>query len=302
MSVVSLTTLVARARERADMPVAGFVPDSATGIYAWINEGVQALHEKLVAARGSEYVESSTTLTFDGTSTVYALPADFFKLLGVDIMDGGVTRSMLPFPRAERNLYNNLIAPWRSIPRYMLAGSNIRFLPAPAAGLGTLWYVPIAPLLGTATQTFLRFDGHNASSGSQPTVAASVTSTTGAGTIAAIYWLDVLHSTGVLEITTTSGFLDNEALSFGGTPSASALAVGTRYSGGATAVDFPDGWEKYIVAYAARQMLMKEESDTRAVDTDLARWDTEFEQMKQDRDAAFPMSAVDMDAVDRLGY
>jgi hypothetical protein len=40
----------------------GFVADDATGIDAWINEGVQMFHEKLVAAYGSKYLAKSTTL------------------------------------------------------------------------------------------------------------------------------------------------------------------------------------------------------------------------------------------------
>lgn len=62
--------------------------------------------------------------------------------------------------------------------------------------------------------------------------------------------------------------------------------------------EFPNGWEKYAVAYAARQMLLKEESDVRSLDMDLARWDREFLERAESRDAAAPKSSVDIDMVD----
>jgi len=37
MASVTLTSLVARVRERADMVGSSFVADSATGLYAWMN-------------------------------------------------------------------------------------------------------------------------------------------------------------------------------------------------------------------------------------------------------------------------
>jgi hypothetical protein len=86
MGAVSLATLRARARERADMVGSSFVADTATSLDAWLNEGAQILHDKLVEAYGSEYLEKSTTATTT-TATDYALPSDFYKLLGVDLLD-----------------------------------------------------------------------------------------------------------------------------------------------------------------------------------------------------------------------
>lgn len=62
--------------------------------------------------------------------------------------------------------------------------------------------------------------------------------------------------------------------------------------------DFPNGWEKFITAYAAEQALMKEESSTRDIRSQLDRWEAELVAMAADRDAANPVQAVDHDMND----
>ncbi len=146
---VTLATLRTRARERADMPVAGFVPDSATGIDAFINEGVQRLHEKLVEAYDSKYLVSSSAFTCSGAETV-ALPADFYKLLGVDLNVSGVILTLESFAMGMRNVQRNALVtqPLADVTKYMLRGSNLVLSPAPASGVtGTIWYAPQATTL-----------------------------------------------------------------------------------------------------------------------------------------------------------
>lgn len=216
MTAVTLTTLRARARARADQPVAGFVADSATELDSWINEGVQILHEKLVAAYGSDYVETSSAFTCSGSSDL-TLPADFFKLLGVDInLQSGVV-ALQPYMRAERNAYRNSSNGFRR-PRYKLSGATtLRLLPAPSSGTtGTIWYSPTAAILVA----------------------------------------------------------------------------------GSDAVNFPNGWERYVVAYAAQSMVMKEEGDTRPLDALIDGMNKEIQSIIDNRDAGAPLHAVDVDVSD----
>ena len=84
---VTLTTLRARVRERADMVGSSFVADAATGLDAWIHEGWQQLYGKLIDAMGDEYVESKAALSLTAGVSDYALPSDFFKLYGIDLPD-----------------------------------------------------------------------------------------------------------------------------------------------------------------------------------------------------------------------
>lgn len=217
MTAVSLTTLRARARTRADMPVSGFIADSAGGgIDDWINEGIQILHEKLVQAYGSNYVATSTTLTTTSNGVI-ALPANFFALLGASLSINGQNVTLRPFAQSERNTYVGAGLQWigtpESAPRYQLFGSNIRLLPAPAAGLSlVLEYNPIATVL---------------------------------------------------------------------------------VAGGDT-VDFPNGWERYVVVYTAIQMRMKQESSVTELNNVLEAMNAQLKEMADLRDAGAPAVAADV--------
>jgi hypothetical protein len=217
MAVVTLATLRTRARERAEMPTAGFIADSATGIDAYINEGVQILHEKLVAAYGSNYVAKSTTLTTTSTGLI-SLPADFLALLGVSMAASPQPIPLKPFAQAERdqNVYSNVL-PWNglgpSAPRYQLFGGNIRLRPITAAGISlTFEYSPVATLLVNTSDT----------------------------------------------------------------------------------VDFPNGWERYVIVYTAIQMKMKQESSVTELLALLDAMDKQLKEMAELRDAGAPAVAADV--------
>jgi len=72
----------------------------------------------------------------------------------------------------------------------------------------------------------------------------------------------------------------------------------TLLAAGGDTTTFPNGWEKWVVAYAAKQMLMKEESGTSELDKMLSQWDSELQELKHARDAASPKQSVDMDMVE----
>lgn len=215
MATVSLTTLRSRVRERADMVGTNFVQDSATSLDAWINEGVQILHEKMVAAYGSDYVEKTSAFTCDGTGNV-TLPSDFFKLLGVDLQLYGVTRTIRPYMRAERNAYKNSSI-WgpHVLPAFKLSGlTTLKLLPAPPSGItGSIIYSPVATVLTNSGDT----------------------------------------------------------------------------------VETIDGWERYIVLYAAIQCLIKEESDAGPLMQQLQMMDAQLQGIIDNRSAGHPEHAVDVD-------
>lgn len=225
LPTVSLTTLVARAREAADMPTSGFVADSATSLYAWINEGCQLLHEKLMAAYGVAYKASIQSITLIPGTLSYALENDFFKLISVDLNINGVQRALQPFTWAERNTYYNALSSWTGTPRYCVAGTSILVYPPTYSGVMSVMYCPI-------------------------------------------FW------------------------SSGSASSPAGLTTGTD------TVFFPNGWEKYVVVYAAMRMRMKEESDVRELAAMLAKWDKELEELAINRDLGTPKSAVDVENID----
>lgn len=213
MSSVTLTTLVARVRERADMVGSSFIVDSATGLYAWINEAHQKLHGMVVGALGEEYVSSSQAFTTAGTDIT--LPTDFYKLYGVDLNFHGLMRSLKKYNRAERNLYREIHPEFT--PRYALVGSALRLYPVPSSGLtGAILYAPEA----------------------------------------------------------------------------------TTLAAGSDSVNYPNGWERFIVIDAAIQALAKEESNTSTLVAERDLIVREIETAKEERDLANPHQVVDVSTFD----
>lgn len=69
-------------------------------------------------------------------------------------------------------------------------------------------------------------------------------------------------------------------------------------SSGAQTVNFPNGWERYVVVYTAIQMLRKEESETSGLERELAKMEYELEEIAVRRIVDQPHSAVDVDDTD----
>jgi hypothetical protein len=86
---VTLLQLKDRSRQRADMENSEFVTDAELTIY--INGSIAELHDLLVASYGSDYFLSSTTFSTVAGTESYSLPADFYKLMGVDVQVSGST-------------------------------------------------------------------------------------------------------------------------------------------------------------------------------------------------------------------
>ena len=183
---------------------------------SWINEGLQILYEKLTEAYGEDYVESTAALTTVAGTSDYALPDDFFKLIGIDLNIYGAIRTLKPYTNQERNTLRQAIPSYITIPRYRIVGGFLRLLPATISTTGTLFYLPMMP----------------------------------------------------------------------------------RLTDPSDAVDFPNGWERYVVMYAAIQCRIKEESDCREMMTFLQKWDAELASIVEERDLAAPKHAVDIENID----
>lgn len=129
-----------------------FVADAATGLDAWINEANQKLYGMVVGALGEDYYTVTSSFTTASGQTDYPLPATLYKLLGVDLYYNGQWRSLLPYNRAERNVFRELRV--ERLPRYSVIGSNLRLYPEPSAGLsGSMLYVPEATTLTAGADT-----------------------------------------------------------------------------------------------------------------------------------------------------
>lgn len=147
MARTDLAGLRSRVLSLADMESGGFVPNSQLDNF--INDSYEALYEKLVALH-EPYFESESALNIVAGTTDYSLPADFFKLTGVDILIDGTSGteyySVHRYGNADRNRFSGrLPSGLRDVEslRYMLRGSVIRFTPEPqTAHTGRILYVP----------------------------------------------------------------------------------------------------------------------------------------------------------------
>lgn len=154
---MTLAQLRTASRQRADMVNSTFISDPELNSY--INASYYELYDLLVQKYGNDYFMKEYSFQLQGNISQYPLPADFFKLLGVDLQisdgpDGYV--SLRPFTLAERNRYSTAnVQTWIGVTnlRYRISAGNLWFTPSPQTGQTIrIWYVPrLAELVDATT-------------------------------------------------------------------------------------------------------------------------------------------------------
>ncbi len=136
MALVSLLTLRTEVRQQSDQVNSLFCTDAELNQY--IRNAYASLYGKIVEAFGNDYFVQTPAAGFtfltDGVNQLFALPAAFFKLLGVEVsVSSGSTQfvSLTPFAFADRN---RAYFPNTQIPQ---AGQTIRVLYVPQPTLPT---------------------------------------------------------------------------------------------------------------------------------------------------------------------
>jgi flagellar biosynthesis/type III secretory pathway chaperone len=141
-TLLQLRTL---ARQRADMENSQTVTDAELTNY--INDSYGELYDLLVSEFEDYYLASPSTFTIASGANTSALPADFYKLRGLDFqLSAGEWVTVRQFNFASRNQRSNLVSRLSREARgiaYRVMGQYIRLEPAAdAAGTYQLWYVP----------------------------------------------------------------------------------------------------------------------------------------------------------------
>lgn len=158
---ITLAELKLQSRERADMVESEFVTD--TELLSYINSSLAELHDLLIAAYSEEYYMTEYEFVGDG-SQAYALPADFYKLRGVDIQDNGdAWRTVKRFNFNKRNEGDNPSMQLMGLPyiQYRLVGSNIRFNKIPDGNTTfRIWYYPASVKLAVDADEFDDINGY----------------------------------------------------------------------------------------------------------------------------------------------
>jgi hypothetical protein len=147
---VSLGQVRLSAQQRADLVNSNFVTTQEWNSY--INHSYTELYDILVQVYGDDYfVASPYKFTTDGrVPALYPLPANLYKLIGVDLALNTATNGYLrlkKFMFADRNkyLYGNMpvsISGFINM-AYRILGSNIELIPQPSSNqLLQLWFIP----------------------------------------------------------------------------------------------------------------------------------------------------------------
>lgn len=169
-TTMTLSQLMTAVRQRADMITNGYTP-ALTGddffvtepeLISYINQSYFELYDLIVAAYGDNYyVAAPYTFTTDGVNEMYALPSDFYKLLGVDLsLSGGSPGSWLTVRSFEFNDRNRYSVPnfqaFYGVTnlRFRLNGNNLWLTPTPQAGQSMqIWYIPRMTTLSALSST-----------------------------------------------------------------------------------------------------------------------------------------------------
>lgn len=133
----TLGTVRDTVRQRADMVGSQFVTDAELNGY--IQASYFELYDLLVTAYGENYYQSAAPYSFqtDGTNERFALPSDFYKALGVEVVVGQAPQgcvTMQPFTFAERNQYalpGFPVVYGILVPKYRIAGNTLWLVPRP---------------------------------------------------------------------------------------------------------------------------------------------------------------------------
>lgn len=144
----TLAELRTRARQRADAVGNNFFTDAEINDY--VNVGLGELHDLLVS-KFEDYYVSSVSFSLVADQSTYSFSSislsGFYKLLGVDAVQGSDTVRVKRFSFPDRNLYQSDSAIYSDKGyanyQYAIRGESVEFIPTPGStDTIKLWYVP----------------------------------------------------------------------------------------------------------------------------------------------------------------
>lgn len=158
--MVTLTDLITSVRQRSDMEFSDFVTDPE--ITAYINNSASELYDILVSRFEDYYTLDPVPFTISSGNS-YLLPADFYKLRGLDLSLGsGEFVNVRNFMFNERNNDSNAakLSIVQCPQRYRVMGNKLIISPVDqAVGSYQLWYIPQCPKLVNPTDTLDTISG-----------------------------------------------------------------------------------------------------------------------------------------------
>lgn len=159
--------VVIECRQRCDKVNSLFYSDQE--MISMVSQSYKELYDIIIQKFGDDYyVADPYSFTTTNGDQFYALPSDFYKLLGVEVAlnygDPNSWVSLKEFNFAQRNLYNfpNVYTMYGITNlRYRLNGNNLYIVPIPSAGqFVRIWYSPRPNQLINSTDTLDAISGY----------------------------------------------------------------------------------------------------------------------------------------------
>ena len=283
--IVSLSELRLLARQRADMENSQFISDDE-----WrrmINRSYAELYDLVVTSANSEdyFLKSDTISLVNGTDS-YDLPADFYKMRGVDINSGGSSTPLRRYNFSQRNVGS--LYSIASDMRYHVQGSKIIFNPTPSTSdTVTLWYIP-------SPKKFLEYTVTAITRG------ASTMWTIGAHNFAVDDLLD-----GVNFLVAANYNVNQKVTAVGANTvttdlNSAGLADPTFFGRIESRYDFYSGWDEYVIVSAAISALIKEEADVSALFAIKQQLSDRIIAVSEMRDLGEPTTVTDVSSYNSL--
>jgi len=144
---LSLQQIRLLAQQRADRENSNFVTKAEWTRY--INQSYFELYD-LITNTYQDYYLTTASITTDGVNDRFALPNDFYKVMGVDLAlnsnaNSWVTLRKFDFISRNRFIYPSMGSNYLGVfnLQYRVVGNEIFFIPIPQGGQTIrLWYIP----------------------------------------------------------------------------------------------------------------------------------------------------------------
>lgn len=146
--IMTLGQLRTLAQQKADRVNSNFVTLPEWNTY--INQSYFELYDELTTLYEDYFLAPVFSFTTNGTDSIYDLPPNFYKLMGVDLgLDASnnawVTIKKFNFIDRNQYVYPNITSTFLGVfnLRYRLMGNKLHFIPTPSAGQTVqVWFIP----------------------------------------------------------------------------------------------------------------------------------------------------------------
>lgn len=272
-SVVSLGALRLQAQDRADLENNQIISTQMWNQY--ISQSYKELYDLLVGAYGNDYfVASPYSLTMTANQ-FYALPSDFYKLLGVDIQNSASPTGWASLKRFEflsRNQYS-----------YLQSNLNT------TAQTSRVWYIP--------EPTSLQFLPTCATTLSSAVVTMTDASVITAGMSVAGVGIPAYAYVTAVNVTVSPNQVTLSAVCVVTQP-----IVCLQFWTDASQVDGIAGWEEYVIIDAAIKANIKQEGNVGELRVQKQAMLDRINAMAEGRDAGQAHHSTDALAINSWGY